>query len=166
MPKTITETTTRQCCQSHDLVSVRIAQCRHCGQWYRHQRYTDAAGDSDMEWVPVDINEILGSATIDVSDPENEKRKGFWINEYHHGGRSIHSTRSRADKAFDGTARLTFYVREVLPGDPDPDACQRLVEWLTPQRIRAYALGMPDTDVVKLISMVEQAQKGRTDDAK
>lgn len=64
----ITETTTRQCCQPQDLITIVSSpavgiipvskpqraqkQCRYCGMRYILHWYIDAAGDRDYDWIP------------------------------------------------------------------------------------------------------------------
>jgi hypothetical protein len=62
----ITETTTRQCCQPQDLITINNnqRQCRHCGRLFVRKWFTDAAGDRDYDWIP-DID----STTPDAKAP-------------------------------------------------------------------------------------------------
>jgi len=58
MKITETITITRDCCQPayDDLVNsptlgFGFAECKHCGAKFKQKKFTDAAGDTDLEWV-------------------------------------------------------------------------------------------------------------------
>jgi hypothetical protein len=62
LPKTITETITRECCQPQDLKPVYgtrrpndLAFCVHCGHHHKKVSFTDAAGGSDWRWEKVSL---------------------------------------------------------------------------------------------------------------
>ena len=54
----ITEVTRRECCQQQDIRSTAIHSdigvCKHCLRKHTRHRYTDAAGDTDWKWKPVE----------------------------------------------------------------------------------------------------------------
>lgn len=54
----IAEVTRRECCQPQDIRSLhtdsQLGMCKHCMRTHKKQTYTDAAGDRDWEWQPVE----------------------------------------------------------------------------------------------------------------
>ncbi len=60
----VTVAVKRNCCHPDDLKAVKCRSsveqlrpkfCVHCGQWWVLDRFTDAAGDSDTQYVRKDV---------------------------------------------------------------------------------------------------------------
>jgi len=62
MSKLIVETSRRRCCKPQDFIPVKsiphldycftkVYKCKHCGDWWYKEDYTDAAGGSDTRWT-------------------------------------------------------------------------------------------------------------------
>ena len=68
MNLTETRTITRECCSEihGDLVNLdrTTRSCSHCGKVWIRKRYTDAAGDTDWEWMPVPVKELKAREPI------------------------------------------------------------------------------------------------------